>query len=161
MLPPFRFQGTQPMAFDSITCPSCGSPVIRYRNPLPTVDIIIEHKNRIILIKRKNPPFGWALPGGFVDYGESLEQAAIREAREETSLDIRNLRLLGCYSDPARDSRFHTISTVFIAEGAGTPWAADDAAELALVDPDNLPSPLCFDHAGILADYRNLRQTAS
>lgn len=148
------------MPFDTLACPSCSTPVTRYRNPFPTVDIIIELENRIILIKRKNPPFGWALPGGFVDYGESLEQAAIREAREETSLDIRNLRLLGCYSDPARDSRFHTISTVFIASASGIPQAADDAAELTLADPGNLPSPLCFDHARILDDYRKQRHTA-
>ncbi|CAH2032155.1 NUDIX hydrolase [Trichlorobacter ammonificans] len=141
------------MSFDTLACPSCGAAVIRYRNPFPTVDIIIERAGRIVLIKRKNPPHGWALPGGFVDYGESLEQAAIREAREETSLEIRNLRLLGCYSDPARDSRFHTISTVFIAEASGIPQAADDAAELALFSPANLPAPLCFDHARILDDY--------
>lgn len=161
MLPSLRFQDLQIMSFDSITCPSCGTPVIRYRNPLPTVDVIIELEKGIILIKRKNPPFGWALPGGFVDYGESLEQAAIREAREETSLEISNLRLLGCYSEPARDSRFHTISTVFIAKGAGTPQAADDADELALFPPDALPSQLCFDHARILADYVNLKQTTT
>lgn len=149
------------MSFDTLACPSCGTAVIRYRNPFPTVDIIIELSDRIVLIKRKNPPHGWALPGGFVDYGESLEQAAIREAREETSLEIRNLRLLGCYSDPARDSRFHTISTVFTAEATGIPRAADDAADLALFSPGDLPSPLCFDHARILADYASLKRAAA
>jgi len=109
------------MSFETLSCPACGAAVVRYRNPFPTVDIIIEFDDRIILIRRKNPPLGWALPGGFVDYGESLEEAAIREAREETSLTIRDLRLLGCYSDPSRDSRFHTISSVFIAHGTGFP----------------------------------------
>lgn len=145
------------MSFTSLTCPSCGAAVKQYRNPFPTVDIIIELGDSIVLIKRKNPPHGWALPGGFVDYGESLEAAAIREAQEETGLAIQNLRLLGCYSDPARDKRMHTITTVFIAQATGVPQAADDAAELALFSPDSLPSPLCFDHAGILADYRTFR----
>ena len=158
MLPLFIFHPHEPiMSFETLSCPSCGTAVVRYRNPLPTVDIIIEWENSIILIKRKNPPFGWALPGGFVDYGESLEQAAIREAREETSLAISDLRLLGCYSEPSRDSRFHTISSVFIAHGAGVPQAADDAAELALFPPDALPEPLCFDHARILADYQTFK----
>ena len=141
------------MAFDSLTCPRCGEKVKSYRNPLPTVDIVIETEEGIVLIERRDEPFGWALPGGFVDYGESLEAAAIREAREETSLDVAGLRLLGCYSDPSRDSRFHTISTVFVARGIGTPSAADDAKNLAVFKPDNLPETLCFDHARILADY--------
>jgi len=145
------------MSFNSITCPECGNSVKQYRNPFPTVDIIIELNGKILLIKRKNPPLGWALPGGFVDYGESLEQAAIREALEETSLQISNLRLLGCYSDPARDSRFHTISAVFIASATGTPRAADDAAELAFFSSDKLPEQLCFDHAKILRDYISLQ----
>lgn len=141
------------MPFDTLTCPSCGSPVKQYRNPFPTVDIIIEIDSRIVLIERKYPPHGWALPGGFVDYGESLEDAARREAKEETSLEIGNLRLLGCYSDPSRDARMHTISTVFMAQGTGVPCAADDAAGLALFTLEELPSRLCFDHARILADY--------
>lgn len=141
------------MSFTTLTCPSCGSRVKQYRNPFPTVDIIIELDGGIVLIERKNEPFGWALPGGFVDYGESLETAAVREAREETSLEIFNLRLLGCYSDPARDKRMHTISTVFIAQGHGIPVAADDAKNLAIFTPDSLPELLCFDHARILADY--------
>ena len=94
-----------PMSFSTIDCPNCGTPVRSYRNPVPTVDIIIEVKGGIVLIYRKNEPLGWALPGGFVDYGESLETAAAREAREETSLVIDNLRLVGCYSNPARDAR--------------------------------------------------------
>jgi 8-oxo-dGTP diphosphatase len=141
------------MSYKSLTCPKCGAEVRQYCNPFPTVDIIIEINDGIVLIKRKNPPLGWALPGGFVDYGESLEDAAIREALEETSLDISNLRLVGCYSDPARDERLHNISTVFAAEGHGTPEACDDAASLAIFALDQLPKPLCFDHAGILADY--------
>ena len=141
------------MSYSTLTCPSCGSGVKQYRNPFPTVDIIIELENGIVLINRRNEPFGWALPGGFVDYGESLETAAVREAREETSLEISNLRLLGCYSDPARDERMHTISTVFIAAGRGIPHAADDALDLAVFRMDSLPERLCFDHARILADY--------
>jgi 8-oxo-dGTP diphosphatase len=149
------------MAFDALTCPSCGAQVTRYRNPFPTVDIIIELQEGIVLIERKNPPHGWALPGGFVDYGESLEAAAVREAREETSLDVTNLRLLGCYSDPARDDRMHTISTVFIADGCGQPQAADDAADLEVFPLNCLPEALCFDHATILADYAATKQAGS
>ncbi len=141
------------MSFSTLSCPSCGSDVKLYRNPFPTVDIIIELESGIVLIDRRNEPFGWALPGGFVDYGESLESAAVREAREETSLEISDLRLLGCYSDPARDNRMHTISTVFIATGRGIPHAADDALDLAIFRPDSLPERLCFDHARILSDY--------
>lgn len=142
------------MPFNALTCPACGTEVREYRNPFPTVDIIIEVHNGIILIERKNPPYGWALPGGFVDYGESLEDAAVREAREETSLEIQNLQLLGCYSDPERDSRMHTISTVFVGTGIGHPQASDDAVSLASFEPDSLPEQLCFDHARILKDYR-------
>lgn len=143
------------MSFTTIDCPQCGTPVRQYRNPLPTVDIIIETADGIVLIERKNEPFGWALPGGYVDYGETLEQAAIREAYEETSLRITDLRLLGCYSDPSRDSRQHTISTVFIASGHGTPSAGDDAAGCALFHLQSLPEQLCFDHFRILQDYRH------
>lgn len=141
------------MSFKALSCPNCGSEVKQYCNPFPTVDIIIEISGGIVLIERRNPPFGWALPGGFVDYGESLEDAAIREAREETSLVVSNLRLVGCYSDPLRDERMHTISTVFAAEGQGTAEASDDAANLAIFAMDSLPQLLCFDHEKILADY--------
>jgi 8-oxo-dGTP diphosphatase len=141
------------MSFSTLSCPSCGSSVKQYKNPFPTVDIIIEFEGKIILIERRNKPYGWALPGGFVDYGESLEEAAVREAREETSMEISNLRLLGCYSDPARDERMHTISTVYIATGCGVPLAADDALNLDVFSIDSLPEPLCFDHSRILADY--------
>ncbi len=145
------------MSFNSLNCPTCGSEVRQYRNPFPTVDIIIEIMDGIVLIERKNPPYGWALPGGFVDYGESLETAAVREAREETSLDVSNLRLLGCYSAPDRDERMHTISTVYMAKGHGTPQAADDAASLQIFKLTNLPESLCFDHSKILADYAALK----
>lgn len=135
--------------------PGFGAPAPR--NPFPTVDIIIEMPDGIVLIKRKNPPHGWAIPGGFVDYGESLEQAAVREAKEETSLDVELTRQFHTYSDPKRDPRFHTVSTVFIAKADGTPKAADDAAEIAVFRKGGLPSPLCFDHAHILDDYFNSR----
>ena len=145
------------MSFATLTCPSCGSTVKQHRNPFPTVDIIIEIENGIVLIERRNEPFGWALPGGFVDYGESLEEAAVREAYEETSLKISDLRLLGCYSEPGRDKRMHTISTVYIAKAHGILRAADDAINSAVFKLNSLPERLCFDHGKILADYaRNL-----
>jgi 8-oxo-dGTP diphosphatase len=123
------------------------------RNPYPTVDIIIETDGGIVLIERKNPPHGWALPGGFVDWGESLEEAAVREAKEETSLDVRLVRQFHTYSDPARDPRHHTITTVYIARASGTPHAKDDAKAAGVFAEGTLPSPLAFDHAAILADY--------
>ena len=138
-----------------------------YRNPSPTVDIIIEIEDDhgrpgIILIKRRDPPPGWALPGGFVDYGESLEQAAVREAREETSLDVTLRYQMHSYSDPARDPRKHTITTVFVATAQGTPRAQDDALELEIVDPASIERPLAFDHKQIIADYiANIYQPVS
>ncbi len=126
----------------------------RYRNPVPTVDIIIEIDGRgIVLIERKNPPSGWAIPGGFVDYGETLEEAAVREAREETSLDVKLVCQLHAYSDPRRDPRRHTISVVFAARASGEPVARDDAKGIGVFTEENLPSPLCFDHERILKDY--------
>ena len=135
---------------------------VEYKNPAPTVDIIIEIEDGslssgntgIVLIKRKNPPFGWAIPGGFVDYGETLETAAAREALEETGLAVTLVRQFHAYSDPGRDPRKHTISTVFIARARGVPVAADDAAEAHIFPVDALPEPLAFDHADILRDYR-------
>ncbi len=137
----------------TLTCPRCGTDVQVFRNPLPTVDVIIEVDGGIVLIRRRNPPHGWALPGGFVDYGESLEAAAVREAREETSLDVALTGQLGAYSDPARDPRQHTISVVFTARATGAPRGADDAAEARIFSRERLPEPLAFDHARILADY--------
>ena len=125
-----------------------------FRNPFPTADIIIEIDGAgIVLIKRKNPPHGWAIPGGFVDYGESVEAAAVREAKEETSLDVELTRLLGVYSDPDRDPRFHTVSTVFVARASGNPVGQDDAAEARVFTRDNLPDDIAFDHRSILDDY--------
>jgi ADP-ribose pyrophosphatase YjhB (NUDIX family) len=127
--------------------------------PLPTVDVVIEIDGGIVLIERRNPPHGWALPGGFVDYGEPVEEAARREMREETSLDVTLTSLLGVYSDPARDARGHTISTVFVGRATGTPRAADDAANVGVFTEHNLPTPLVFDHAHIVADYFCFRRT--
>jgi 8-oxo-dGTP diphosphatase len=129
------------------------------RNPYLTVDIIIEYQGGIVLIQRKNPPHGWALPGGFVDYGESLEAAAVREAREETGLSVRLIRQLHTYSSPDRDPRHHTVSTVFIASASGDLAANDDAAEASVFTAAELPDPLVFDHADIINDYFNFRHT--
>ncbi len=140
------------------SCPSCGQNIKIFKNPVPAVDIIIEVSGNgktdgIVLIERKNEPFGWAIPGGFVDYGESVEDAAIREAKEETNLDITLIRLLGVYSNPNRDNRKHTISTVFIAKSAGIPVAGDDAKKLSVFKRSDLPLNLAFDHEKILQDY--------
>ncbi|MBI5188553.1 MAG: NUDIX hydrolase [Nitrospirae bacterium] len=123
------------------------------RNPIPTVDIIIEYNGGIVLIKRKNPPEGWALPGGFVDYGESLESAAVREAKEETGLDVELLRQFHTYSDPKRDPRHHTITTVFIAKAKGRAVAGDDAKAIGIFNKDTMPEQIAFDHRDILNDY--------
>ena len=132
-----------------------------YRNPAPTVDIIIElidqPQRPIVLIERKNPPYGWAIPGGFVDYGESVETAAKREAEEEVSLQVELVTLLGIYSDPKRDPRQHTMSTVYIATATGEPQADDDAKSLGVFLPWEFPTNLCFDHDLILKDYRRFR----
>jgi len=134
----------------------------RPETPLLTVDIIIEMRDRpqrpIVLIERKYPPYGWALPGGFVDVGERVEQAAVREAREETSLDVQLLTLLGCYSDPLRDSRGHTASLVYVAASSGIAQARDDARNLALFAVEECPE-LAFDHQRIIEDYRCYRES--
>ena len=127
--------------------------------PVPTVDVIIEVEGLIVLIRRKHPPPGWAIPGGFIDAGEKAQDAAVREAFEETGLRVTLTGLLGVYSDPARDARRHTISTVYIGKAEGTPSGADDAAEARLFSERYLPSPLAFDHAQILADYFRFKRT--
>ncbi|MCR4336854.1 MAG: NUDIX hydrolase [Candidatus Omnitrophica bacterium] len=122
--------------------------------PYVCVDIIIELKDGVVLIERSNPPYGWAIPGGFVDCWESLEAAARREAKEETRLDLQNLRQLHTYSDPARDPRFHTVSTVFIAQGTGNPAAGDDAKGLRVVPyEDLLKWEYALGHKQIIQDY--------
>ena len=139
----------------------------RPETPALTVDIIIEmydQPNRpVVLIERKYPPHGWAIPGGFVDVGETMSQAAIREALEETCLNVELDLLLGCYSDPARDERGHTVSLVYVAHATGEPKAADDAANVLLLDPcDNSELEklqLAFDHGRILEGYCRYRQT--
>jgi len=136
-------------------CPQCGAAIQVYRNPVPTVDVVVQFPDRtIVLIKRKNPPYGWALPGGFVDYGESLEQAATREAAEETSLQVQLLGLVGVYSSPKRDPRQHTLSVTFAARPLSpeTLQAGDDASSVSRFALDALPE-LAFDHADIVADY--------
>lgn len=125
----------------------------QYRQPYVTVDVIIEYGDGIVLIKRKNPPEGWALPGGFVDYGESLEKAAKREAKEETGLDIELIRQFHTYSEPDRDPRHHTITTVFIARGQGLLRSGNDAKEAAVFRKEDLPQEIAFDHKKILNDY--------
>lgn len=129
-----------------------------YKNPTPTVDIIIEYNGGIVLIERKHEPFGWAIPGGHVDYGESLEEAAVREAKEETSMDVKLVKQFYTYSDPKRDPRGHKISTVFIAKAEGKPKAKSDAKNIGLFTKDNLPE-LVFDHKKILEDYFNEKDT--
>jgi 8-oxo-dGTP diphosphatase len=129
------------------------------RHPLLTVDIIIEVPGGVVLIERKNPPHGWALPGGFVDYGESIERAAMREAKEETSLDVRLVEQFYTYSDPGRDPRHHTVSTVFVASANGAPCGADDAKTAGVFSENQLPAPIVFDHSRILSDYFRFKRT--
>lgn len=129
--------------------------------PLLAADIIIELTDRpgrpIVLIERRNPPPGWAIPGGFVDVGESVEAAAVREALEETGLRVTLTALLGLYSDPGRDPRGHTVTAVYVAAARGSPAAADDAKNLRIVALDQVPHPLAFDHALVLQDYAEFR----
>jgi ADP-ribose pyrophosphatase YjhB (NUDIX family) len=143
---------------EKIVCPICGHVTERYKNPFPTADVIVEIGGKIVLIDRKNPPYGWAIPGGFIDYGESAEEAAIREIKEETGLDIYDLAQFHVYSDPKRDPRFQTITIVFTAKSNGTPCSGDDAAGVGLFGKDELPSPLAFDHALILENYFRSRK---
>jgi len=127
--------------------------------PPIAADVIIELDGSLVLIERKNFPYGWAIPGGFVDIGEPVEVAAVREALEETSLEVELRALLGIYSRPDRDPRGHTVTAVYIGRGHGTPKAADDAKNIGLFPPDQLPSPLAFDHVEILADYLRFIRT--
>jgi 8-oxo-dGTP diphosphatase len=126
---------------------------------VPTVDVIIEMPDGIVLVRRAHEPLGWALPGGFVNEGETVEEAAAREAREETGLEVELVEQFAVYSDPARDPRMHTLSVVFLARARGAPRGGDDAAEARVMSLDRLPSPLCFDHGRIIADYRRYRET--
>lgn len=137
-------------------------PPTAYRNPTPTVDVLIEFAGRpgeLVFIERRHEPIGFALPGGFVDAGEFLADAAIREAKEETGLDIELTELFHCYSDPARDARQHTVSTVFLCTARGVPVGSDDAASARICRPEDLPAALVFDHARIVADYQHYRAT--
>jgi len=131
--------------------------------PLLAADAIIELVDRpgrpIVLIERRNPPPGWAIPGGFVDVGERVEHAAVREAREETGLNVTLRALLGVYSDPGRDPRGHTVSAVYVGEASGEPRALDDARAVRVFLPEEPPALLAFDHATVLADYRAYRAT--
>jgi len=144
------------MSNKKIQCPNCKKEIEVFLNPIPTVDIIIEFESKgIVLIKRRNPPYGWAIPGGFVDYGESLEEAALREAKEETNLEVELVRQFHTYSAPERDPRHHSISTVYIAKGKGKPKAQDDAVEIGIFSESSLPAEIAFDHRSILKDYFN------
>lgn len=140
----------------TISCPHCGKTFEVWANPTPTADVVIYEPGRgFVLIKRKNPPHGYALPGGFMDQGEQAEACAIREMKEETGLDVELAGLLGVYSSPDRDPRQHTITTVFVGKPKNPDElkAGDDAAQAAFYSLDNLPSPLAFDHARILHDF--------
>ena len=135
-----------------------------YRNPTPTVDILIELADRpgtLVFVERANEPRGLALPGGFVDEGEWVADAAVREAKEETGLDVELVELFHVYSNPKRDPREHTVSTVFIGRAHGTPVGGDDAARCIVSRPGELPQPLVFDHATIVADYVSYRATGT
>lgn len=127
---------------------------MKKKSPRITADIIIELEDKgIVLIKRKNPPVGWALPGGFLDYGESLEVCAVREAKEETSLDIKLKGQLHTYSTLERDPRWHTVTTVFVASSSGVPKASTDASEIGVFKRNEIPEDLVFDHNKILENY--------
>jgi len=133
----------------------------KHKNPTPTVDVLIELEGRpgeLVFIERKHEPIGLALPGGFVDEGEWVADAAIREVKEETGLDVEIVELFHVYSDPSRDQRLHTVSTVFIGRAKGTPVGGDDASSAVVCKPDAVPQPLVFDHPRIVADYVAYKQ---
>ena len=138
-------------------CPKCGTLVAKYSNPLPTADVVIyDPQCGIILVKRRNPPFGYALPGGFVEEGETVEHAAIREMKEETNLDVELLGVLGIYSHPMRDMRCHVMTTVFVGRASRLDLllAGDDAAGVAFYAVNEIPSELCFDHAKVIRHFK-------
>lgn len=153
------------MAHGMIHCPACGTEIPQRSNPFPTVDCLIRYPDPagvmgLVLIERGNPPPGWAIPGGFVEYGESVEDAVRREMMEETGLELEDLEQFHVYSDPDRDPRFHTICAVFLARGRGDLHAGDDAASARVFPLDGLPevSELAFDHHSILTDYLAWRE---
>ncbi len=136
-----------------LVCPHCGKEITRFRNPFPTVDVLIRYRGGVVLIERKNPPPGWAIPGGFMEYGESAEDGARREMKEETGLDLQNLALFTVRSNPGRDPRFHTVTVVFTADGAGELNAGDDAERAKVYALDDLPDQIAFDHREVLELY--------
>jgi ADP-ribose pyrophosphatase YjhB (NUDIX family) len=145
---------------DGLSCPRCQTMIKEFRNPFPTADIIIEQEKGIVLILRRNEPRQWAIPGGYCDYGESLEQAAVREAREETGLTVELIEQFHTYSDPRRDPRQHNITTVYIARViGGNLKAQDDAKDIGVFAEDDLPTELAFDHDQILKDYFLYKKT--
>jgi len=148
----------------TLPCPHCGQGITMFANPTPTVDVVVYLPWKgVVLVERANEPHGWALPGGFVDEGESVEHAAIREAREEIGLDVELTGLLGVYSRPDRDPRRHTLSVVFtsLPRTPDDPTGGDDAKSAVWFALDNLPEPLVFDHAEILRDFSDsLARTA-
>ena len=150
---------------EQLVCPHCGTTLDEWKQPKVTVDVLVEDPaGRILLIRRRNPPHGWAIPGGFVDVGETLEAAAVREIREETGLDVELTGQFHTYSDPKRDPRHHTVTLVFLGRPVhpnATPTAGDDALEAIFFPPEAPPTPLAFDHATVLADFLTFRQSGN
>ncbi len=141
-----------------LLCPKCNTIVRKHSNPAPTADVIIyDEEKGIVLIERGNEPFGYALPGGFIDEGETVEYAATREMMEETNLEVELLGILGIYSNPKRDPRFHTMTTTFVgkAKDISKLNAGDDAKNAQFYPIDALPNPLCFDHSKMISDFFN------
>jgi len=141
-----------------VKCSNCGFEWSEWNNPLPTVDALIEVYDNseykgIVLIERRNYPFGWAIPGGFMEYGERAETTAVREAKEETGLDVVITGLLGFYSEPSRDPRHHTVTAVYLCRAEGEPVAGDDAKSVKIVQPSEIVEPLVFDHSRVINDY--------
>lgn len=137
-----------------LQCPHCGKAIRTYRNPFPTVDVIVRYEGGIVLIERINPPYGWAIPGGFMEYGETAENGAFREIKEETGLDLENMKLFTVRSDPERDARFHTVTIVYTADGVGELRAGDDAKLARVFSLDELPQVIAFDHREVLLEYK-------